>query len=77
MLDFYPEDYRLMFDYVGGSQRRFLGNIYQTGHSIGKGEWPDATHVPLARVVMGNDYDAADRARRFERMDEERRPWQR
>jgi len=77
MLDFYPEDYRLMFDYVGGSQRRFLSNIYQTGQSIGKGEWPDATHVPLARVVMGNDYDAADRARRFERMDEEKRPWQR
>ena len=48
-----------------------------TGQSAAKGEWPDATHVPLARVIMGNDYDAADRARRFERMNEERRPWQR
>lgn len=77
VLDFYPEDLRLMFDYVGGSQRRLLENLYATGHSAAKGESPDLTHVPLARVIMGTDYDAADRSRRYERADQERHPWKR
>ncbi len=74
-LDFYPEDIRHIFDYVGGTQRRLLGNVYETGKSIGSGKAPDPTHVPLERVIRGTDYDAADRAIRFERSEHQKRPW--
>lgn len=75
VLDFYPEDYREIFNYVGGTQSRLAQNLYESGKSIGKGEAPDATKIPLARVIHGTDYDAADRAAKFERLDKMRHPW--
>jgi hypothetical protein len=75
-LDFYPEDYRLMFDYVLGSQRRFAENVSNSVTNAVGGKPTDYSHLPLSRVIMGTDYDAADRARRFERQREEKRPWQ-
>jgi hypothetical protein len=74
-LDFYPEDLRLMFDYVAGSQSRMIQNIYGTSSRAINGEPTEYTKIPLARVFLGNDYDAADRARRFERLDHSKHPW--
>lgn len=76
-LDFYPEDIRLMFDYALGTQRRMAENIINTGKNAVEGKAPDWSHVPLARVFMGTDYDAADRARKFERRDQAEHPWKR
>jgi len=76
-LDFYPEDIRLMFDYALGTQRRMAENIINTGKNAVEGKAPDWSHVPLARVFMGTDYDAADRAHRFERRDQSEHPWKR
>jgi hypothetical protein len=42
------------------------------------GEKPtDLSKVPLARVVMGTDYDAANRSRQHEKSRLEKRPWER
>lgn len=74
-IDFYPEDYRQIFDYVGGTQRRLGQNIYETGKSVMQGKSPDPTHVPLERVIRGTDYDAADRSIAYERSQRVKQPW--
>jgi predicted RNA methylase len=77
VVDLHPEDYREMIDQFIGTQLRLGMNVWDTTASVVKGEWPDPTHVPLGRVVFGTDYDAADRARRYEMQDRAKHPWKR
>jgi hypothetical protein len=77
VVDMYPEDIRTLFDYPFGAQRRFVERATETAHSIAVGKEPDYSKTPLADVILGNDYDAADRARHFERDRESKQPWTR
>lgn len=76
-LDLYPEDIREVFDYFFGAQRRMIGNVMETGKSIGAGKTPDMSHVPFLRVLMGTDFDAADRSIAYERDQKVKKPWTR
>jgi hypothetical protein len=75
LLDFYPEDYKEILGYVVGTPIRFGEEVTGTAASLLKGEQPKSTNVPLGRVFRGADYDAADRARAFERSQSQRKPW--
>ena len=75
IIDMYPEDIRTLFDYPFGAQRRFVERGAETAHSIAAGKEPDYSKAPLAGVILGTDYDAADRARHFERDRESKQPW--
>ncbi|MGD0420565.1 MAG: strawberry notch-like NTP hydrolase domain-containing protein [Xanthobacteraceae bacterium] len=75
VLDLYPEDYREMIDQFAGTQIRLGQNIWDTGESVAEGKWPQATKIPLERVIRGTDYDAADRARGDEARDRQKHPW--
>jgi hypothetical protein len=77
MVDLYPEDYRELIGHFIGTQIRLGENLYETGSAIAKGQAPPATKTPLARVVHGTDYDAADRARAYELRDKLHHPWKR
>jgi hypothetical protein len=77
LLDLYPEDYRELLDQFVGTQLRLGENVLQTVTAIGAGQLPESTHVPLARVIYGTNYDAADRARHYEQLEKRRRPWTR
>lgn len=74
-LDFYPEDYKEILGYVIGTPLRFGGEVTGTASSLLKGERPKETNIPLGRVFRGADYDAADRARAFERGQASHKPW--
>lgn len=74
-LDFYPEDYREIFNYVAGSQSRLAQNVYQSGKSVAQGQMPAATTMPLERVIRGTDYDAADRSLLYQRHFDQKHPW--
>jgi len=74
-LDFYPEEYRELMDQFVGTQLRTAQNVWDTASSMAKGEWPDPKNIPLGRVVYGNDYDAANRARYYEYRDQQKHPW--
>jgi hypothetical protein len=78
-LDFFPEDLREMFDYYSGlgTQRKFGLNVANSVENAVTGKPVDYSKLPLARVVMGTDYDAADRSRRQENRRIEKRPWER
>jgi len=75
LLDLYPEDIREILDPFAGTQLRLGENIWNTTASIAKGEWPEPTKIPLARVIRGTDYDAANRARAYELKERMKRPW--
>lgn len=74
-LDLYPEDLRELLDPYIGTQARLAQNIWNTGATVAKGEWPEPTKVPLEHVVRGADYDAADRQRYYELRDLQKHPW--
>lgn len=74
-LDLYPEDYREMIDQFAGTQIRLGQNVWDSAAAIAQGKWPDATKIPLERVIRGTDYDAADRARGYELRDKLKHPW--
>jgi len=75
-IDLYPEDYREMIDQFAGTQIRLGQNIWNTGEAVAEGKWPEATHIPLARVIRGTDYDAADRAAYGAYLRSQKRPWE-
>ncbi len=74
-IDLYPEDIRQVFNYILGSQRRLVQNIYESGKAIYLGGMPEPTKVPLERVIRGTDYDAANRALAYERSMKAKQPW--
>lgn len=65
-ISLYPEDYRHLFDFAFGAQRRTAFNVAETVGSLRRGEAPAAKTTPMARVVTGHDYDAADRSAFYE-----------
>ena len=75
LVDLYPEDYRELIDQFAGTQIRLGQNAWDTAAAVAQGKWPQATKIPLERVIRGTDYDAADRARAYELRDLRRRPW--
>jgi hypothetical protein len=77
-IDMFPEDLRELFDYYSGTgtQRRFVTNIATTAQNAVTGKPTDYSKLPLSRVFMGTDYDAADRFRRQENRREQKRPWE-
>lgn len=76
LIDIYPEDYREMFDYAFGTQKRLLMNIYKTAKDVQKGKH-DPTHVPMERVFHGTDYDAANRHLAYEKSYKQKHPQER
>src|SRR5260370_26025899 len=62
LLDFYPADYREIFDYIAGSQSRPVHNVITSSADLIHGKRPESTHVPLERVFNGTDYEAANRS---------------
>jgi hypothetical protein len=74
-LDFYPEDYRQIFDYVAGAQMREAQMAVETGQSIAKGEAPAPNRIPVVRQFLGTDYDSANRNAAFERSQALKQPW--
>jgi hypothetical protein len=78
-IDMFPEDLRELFDYYSGTgtQRKFISNVASTASNAASGKPTDYSKLPLARVVMGTDYDASDRFRRQENSREQKRSWER
>ena len=77
MLDMYPEDLRAIFDYPFGAERRLVQNTAGAVSNAAEGKPTDYAHLPLSRVIMGTDYDQADKSRHFDRLREEKQPWTR
>jgi predicted RNA methylase len=75
LVDLYPEDYREMIDQFAGTQIRLGQNIWDTTAAVAQGKWPEATKMPLERVIRGTDYDTANRARYYELRDRQKHPW--
>lgn len=78
-LDFFPEDLREVTKYYSG-----LGTLFdlsrhatETAQNAAAGKPVDYSNVPLARVVMGTNYDSSDKSRHREREKLEKRPWER
>lgn len=74
-LDFYPEDLRAMLDYGPGTQMRLAENVQRTAENAITDKPVEWAHVPIARVVLGTDYDAADRSLLYQNLDKTKRPW--
>lgn len=74
-VDPYPESLRTLADPWIGTHLRLLQQIGGTAGSLISGEAPKPKQVPLASVVFGSDYDAADRAASWQRRDRARHPW--
>lgn len=77
VFDFYPEDIREVLNPFVGTQIGFGNEVYQTGKSLVEGHPVKTTTVPVGRVFFGQDYDAADRFRQFERSQKAKHPWMR
>lgn len=78
-IDMFPEDLRELFDYYSGTgtQRKFITNAVTAASDAASGKPTNYSKMPLARVVMGTDYDASDKFRRQENSRESKRPWER
>ena len=77
LLDLYPEDIRELLGYMVSTPLREVAEVGTTAKSILRLEKPDPTQVPIGRVFFGTDYDAANRALRFERSKKAQQPWTR
>jgi hypothetical protein len=76
-LDFYPEDYREIFNYIAGPQITLGSNIAATAGAIAQGQMPDPTHTPVVREFYGTDYPAAEGFKSYQRSQDNKHPWAR